>query len=522
MAYGHASGADLPELFDSIRAAPGAGLPVDPDADRACPGINAVYGVAAQAPASTASATTTSRPQRGALPAEEDWDTRAYLRHLPGGVRGGPQRVRPRAAAAARRAPPDDADPGRASWARPSSRTTCSGSRTARRRRTRRRCAWSASTPRRRWRSARSSTPSGTTRPSSASSSSTTSAAAVTHTGGITRRCEAARLRRAVPDQVRHARPDRHLAGRHGRRDAPRTWRSTTSASRSTCSTARETNEVFQQSFTFERRLPAPGRQARARRRARRRGRGAVPVRAGLPAVQPPRRRHGPRLVTGSARARARRGHGGLRLRQVDRRRAARERGLPLRRRPTTCTRRRTWREDARRRPAGRRDRWPWLRDWRLDGRPPRARASSMACSALRRCLPGRAPRGRRTWVRAPGRAAELLGDRLRAAPATSCRPACSTRSSPPWSASSGRAGVGLDLRGTTDELVTAAVARLGLPVSPSAPERPHPAHAPLRAISGVGGGAARRPARAAGFAGSRDARDVEVDHGGRWRQRRR
>ncbi len=32
---------------------------------------------------------------------------------------------------------------------------------------------------------------------------------------------EDARLRRAVPDQVGHARADRHLAGRHGRRDAP-------------------------------------------------------------------------------------------------------------------------------------------------------------------------------------------------------------------------------------------------------------------------------------------------------------
>ena len=48
------------------------------------------------------------RARRSALPlpAEEDWDTRAYLRHIPGGLRGGAQRVRPRAAAAARRAPP--------------------------------------------------------------------------------------------------------------------------------------------------------------------------------------------------------------------------------------------------------------------------------------------------------------------------------------------------------------------------------------------------------------------------------
>ena len=34
MAYGHASGKELPELFDSIRAPPGAGLQGDPGADR--------------------------------------------------------------------------------------------------------------------------------------------------------------------------------------------------------------------------------------------------------------------------------------------------------------------------------------------------------------------------------------------------------------------------------------------------------------------------------------------------------
>ena len=57
---------------------------------------------------------------------------------------------------------------------------------------------------------------------------------AVTHTGGITPPQEGPRLRVAVPDQVGHARPDRHLAGRHGGGDAPRARRSTTSASRST------------------------------------------------------------------------------------------------------------------------------------------------------------------------------------------------------------------------------------------------------------------------------------------------
>ena len=57
---------------------------------------------------------------------------------------------------------------------------------------------------------------------------------AVTHTGGITAPEEDPRVRRAVPDQVGHARADRHLAGRHGGRDAPGPRASTTSASRST------------------------------------------------------------------------------------------------------------------------------------------------------------------------------------------------------------------------------------------------------------------------------------------------
>ena len=163
-AYGHASGADTAGAVRLGPRAPGAGLQVDPGADRA----------------SRASRPSTASPPRprppaealrlragrsaAPLPAEEDWDTRAYLRHLPTvfeAVRNefGPElpllhdghhRMTPsRPPSSARR------------W----SRTTCSGSRTARRPRTRRPCAWSASTPPPRWPSARSSTPCGTTRP---------------------------------------------------------------------------------------------------------------------------------------------------------------------------------------------------------------------------------------------------------------------------------------------------------------------------------------------------------------------
>ena len=110
-AYGHASGADLPSLFDSVREHLELGYK-SIRIQTAVPGIKAVYGVAAQAQAS-GERYDYEPAGRGAFPLEEDWDTRAYLRHLPARVRGGPERVRPGTAAAPRRAPPDDPDPGR-------------------------------------------------------------------------------------------------------------------------------------------------------------------------------------------------------------------------------------------------------------------------------------------------------------------------------------------------------------------------------------------------------------------------
>ena len=83
MAYGHASGRDLPELFDSIRQHLELGLPLDPGADLGA-GHQRRSTASPPSPAPTASATTTSRPSAPPLPAEEDWDTRAYLRHMPG------------------------------------------------------------------------------------------------------------------------------------------------------------------------------------------------------------------------------------------------------------------------------------------------------------------------------------------------------------------------------------------------------------------------------------------------------
>ncbi len=81
MAYGHASGRDTEELFDSIRQHLEMGFR-SIRVQTSVPGINAVYGVAAQ-PSSEGKRYDYEPAQRTPLPAEEDWDSRAYLRHIP-------------------------------------------------------------------------------------------------------------------------------------------------------------------------------------------------------------------------------------------------------------------------------------------------------------------------------------------------------------------------------------------------------------------------------------------------------
>jgi mannonate dehydratase len=82
MAYGHASGRDLPELFDSIRYHLELGFR-SIRVQTSVPGLRAVYGVAAQ-PSVDGKRYDYEPAQRTPLPVEEDWDSRAYLRHLPG------------------------------------------------------------------------------------------------------------------------------------------------------------------------------------------------------------------------------------------------------------------------------------------------------------------------------------------------------------------------------------------------------------------------------------------------------
>ncbi|RAJ63343.1 mannonate dehydratase [Streptomyces sp. Amel2xB2] len=85
LAYGHASGRDVPELLDSVRAHLADGYRAI-RVQTGVPGLDSVYGVAASSAGSgerydyEPARRTASGP---ALPVEETWDTRAYLRHVP-------------------------------------------------------------------------------------------------------------------------------------------------------------------------------------------------------------------------------------------------------------------------------------------------------------------------------------------------------------------------------------------------------------------------------------------------------
>jgi mannonate dehydratase len=85
LAYGHASGRDLPELFDSIRHHLDLGYRAI-RIQTGIPGLTAVYGVASSSvsvPGATGPRYDYEPARRTALPVQEDWDSRAYLRHIP-------------------------------------------------------------------------------------------------------------------------------------------------------------------------------------------------------------------------------------------------------------------------------------------------------------------------------------------------------------------------------------------------------------------------------------------------------
>ncbi|MER6164460.1 D-mannonate dehydratase ManD [Streptomyces violaceorubidus] len=85
LAYGHASGRDIPQLLDSVREHLADGFRAI-RIQSGIPGLDSVYGVAASAAGDgdrydyePARRTGTAHPR----PTEETWDTRAYLRHMP-------------------------------------------------------------------------------------------------------------------------------------------------------------------------------------------------------------------------------------------------------------------------------------------------------------------------------------------------------------------------------------------------------------------------------------------------------
>jgi mannonate dehydratase len=79
LAYGHASGADLPALFDSVDEHLDAGYRAV-RIQTGVPGLGQVYGVASGGGGPRYD----YEPARAAArPTEEHWDTRAYVRHVP-------------------------------------------------------------------------------------------------------------------------------------------------------------------------------------------------------------------------------------------------------------------------------------------------------------------------------------------------------------------------------------------------------------------------------------------------------
>lgn len=89
LVYGHASGGELPELFDSIRAHMAEGY-LAIRVQSGVPGLGSVYGVASSPNGRAGAQAGGDRrydyepARRSARPVTETWDTRAYLRHVPG------------------------------------------------------------------------------------------------------------------------------------------------------------------------------------------------------------------------------------------------------------------------------------------------------------------------------------------------------------------------------------------------------------------------------------------------------
>ena len=104
LVYGHANGKDTEDAVSDVAAPPRPRLQGDPrPVRRARPGL---------APTACRKGSMPYEPAEKGLPSEHAWSTEAYVDFIPHAVRARPRRVRPRAAPAARRASPADADRG--------------------------------------------------------------------------------------------------------------------------------------------------------------------------------------------------------------------------------------------------------------------------------------------------------------------------------------------------------------------------------------------------------------------------
>ena len=233
-AYGHASGADIPSLFDSVREHLELGLQVDPDPDRRPghqgrlrrrrpgPGLRRALRLRARRPRRVPGGGGLGHPRLPAPPAHR--------------VRGGPERVRPGTAAAARRPPPHDPDPGREAGQGPGTVRPVLA-----------RGLHPGREP-----GGPAPGPPAHHHPAGHRRNLQHRVRLPDHHQGTADRLrpgslhplrrhlpaeEGHGLRRAVPDQVRLPRPHRHLPGRASPRSCTWAWPSTTTASRNTCST---------------------------------------------------------------------------------------------------------------------------------------------------------------------------------------------------------------------------------------------------------------------------------------------
>ncbi len=84
LAYGHASGKDIPELFDSVNQHLDEGFRAV-RIQSGVPGLHAIYGIASQSDdvGGGESRYDHEPARRGSKPVEEDWDTESYLRYIP-------------------------------------------------------------------------------------------------------------------------------------------------------------------------------------------------------------------------------------------------------------------------------------------------------------------------------------------------------------------------------------------------------------------------------------------------------